>query len=225
VQHLLEEEASYPHLLIACRAARVDYYQFLELMRTGRFNRAAWKLQSSVLGPQADDWFDRGKAQGAIAAYVRYWTAIVEIAKQPSETHDEALQALRKPEAVLPALLEGLTRGEDASKFARRFNTAHAELRCAAAALAAERYRLAENRWPAKIEDLVPRYLDAVPTDPFDGRPLRLRHLPHGIVMYSVGPDRVDDLGKLNRQEPGAPGSDIGFQLWDADTRTARKRP
>jgi hypothetical protein len=226
MQHLLEDETKHPHMLIASRAARMDFYHFLEMMRTGRFNRAAWKIKSSTLGPQADDWIDRGRAQACIAAHLRYWTAVVEIAKQPSATQEEALQALLKPTAPLPPLLEGLTRGgEDWSKSAWTFNRSHAEAGCAAAALAAERYRLAENRWPNSLDALVPRYLEAVPTDPFDGRPLRLRRLPDGLIIYSVGPDRVDDLGKLNRQEPGAPGSDIGFQLWDADTRTARKRP
>jgi len=58
-----------------------------------------------------------------------------------------------------------------------------------------------------------------VPADPFDGKPLRLGHLPDGLVIYSVGPDKTDDGGKIDRSHPGAPGTDLGFQLWDPDRR------
>ena len=42
----------------------------------------------------------------------------------------------------------------------------------------------------------MPRFLDAVPLDPFDGKPLRYRELGTGFVVYSIGPNRRDDGGK-----------------------------
>jgi hypothetical protein len=70
-----------------------------------------------------------------------------------------------------------------------------ADLRCAVAALAVERYRLAHSELPQKLDGLVPFYLRAVPTDPFDGHPLRYKKLVKGYVIYSVCKDGKDDGG------------------------------
>jgi hypothetical protein len=224
MQRLLEDEAAQPLLLRALRDARVCYFQPLELMRIGKFNRATYKMATSMLGETGDSWIDRRNARASQAAYLRWSTAMVEIAKMPTETQDERLRALAMPTQQLPALIAGLTRGPDWVKLARKFNQAHAELRCATAGLAAERFRLAERRWPDRLDGLVPRYLAAVPIDPFDGQPLRFRRLEDGLVIYSVGLDRTDDGGKLDRKRPGEPGTDVGFQLWDADRRITPAR-
>jgi hypothetical protein len=72
---------------------------------------------------------------------------------------------------------------------------AEARDECARTAVAMTRYRLDHRSSPARLNDLVPAYLDAVPTDPFDGHPLRLSIRNDRCVIYSVGPDRVDDGG------------------------------
>jgi len=71
-----------------------------------------------------------------------------------------------------------------------------ARLRTARVALAIERYRLATGKLPGKLTDLVPGYLDSVPTDPFDGKELRYKKLDVGFVVYSVSEDLSDDGGK-----------------------------
>ena len=92
-----------------------------------------------------------------------------------------------------------------------------ARLRCAIAAVAAERYRLKhEKTWPGGLEDLVKDgLLKEVPKDPYDGKPLRFKRTPTGVIIYSVGPDMIDNGGKLGRATPRAPGTDIGFELWN----------
>ncbi len=218
LQRALAEEAEEPLQLIAARSDRVSYYNCLEVMRSGQFNRASYGVRSSFLGSTADDWIDRGRARACLAAYLRFTNEVVEIAKWPVEEQQEPLKGLRKPSVKLPPLLDGLTRGLEWPKQGAAFHRVKAELRCAAA-LAAERYRMAEGRWPESLDVLVPRYLDAVPSDPFDGQPLRLRRLPDGLVIYSVGTDGVDDGGNLDRKKPTAPGTDIGFRLWDVARR------
>ncbi len=71
-------------------------------------------------------------------------------------------------------------------------------------ALAAERHRLKHGKLPAKLADLVPEFLPAVPTDPFDGQPLRMLERGDALVFYRVGKDRKDDGGveQENRAEP-----------------------
>jgi hypothetical protein len=71
-----------------------------------------------------------------------------------------------------------------------------ARLRVAQTAMAVERYQLAnQGRLPATLATLVPKYLEAVPADPFDGEPLRFKTLPGGYVIYSIGQDATDDGG------------------------------
>lgn len=88
-----------------------------------------------------------------------------------------------------------------------------AKLRCAGAGLAAERFRLDNGRFPDTVDALVPRYLDAVPIDPFDQQPIRLAVSEDGIVIYSVGPDRTDDGGDVATGERRKEPPDRGFRL------------
>ncbi|MEW5722110.1 MAG: hypothetical protein AB1896_03325 [Thermodesulfobacteriota bacterium] len=60
--------------------------------------------------------------------------------------------------------------------------------RLSALALAAGAYRAAEGRYPAGWTELVPRFLDRIPADPFDGQPLKIRPLPGGLDLFSLGP-------------------------------------
>jgi hypothetical protein len=227
MQRLLADEVQLPALLIFARSERAMLFDALDSMRTEQVNRAAFMMKPSRLGARFDTQRDRFLAHGAEAAFLRHGTQVVEIAKLPSQDQEERLRQVVAPTHTLPPLLGGLMGGNsvDWVKWARNFHRAQATVRCAETAMAAERYRLAEQQWPADLNALVPRYLAAVPADPFDGQPLRLRRLPDGIVIYSVGPDRSDDDGKLDRSNAEAPSTDVGFQLWDADRRVARAPP
>jgi hypothetical protein len=71
-----------------------------------------------------------------------------------------------------------------------------ARLRAAQTALAVERFRLANaGRLPASLAELTPKYLAALPVDPFDGEPLRFKTRTTGYVVYSIGQDGKDDGG------------------------------
>jgi hypothetical protein len=72
----------------------------------------------------------------------------------------------------------------------------HAHLDLARTALATERYRLATGTIPDRLEQLVPQYLEQVPIDPFDGRPLRYRRTSPGYVLYSIMEDGQDNGGR-----------------------------
>jgi len=74
--------------------------------------------------------------------------------------------------------------------------TLQANTRLAATAFAVERFRLAKGRLPNSLAELAPQFLDAIPTDPFDGQSLRYRLLARGYIIYSVGADGQDDGGR-----------------------------
>lgn len=71
------------------------------------------------------------------------------------------------------------------------------QLRAAEVGLAVERYRQAhQNALPNSLNDLTPQFLETVPADPYDGKPLRFKKLsPKGYAVYSVGRNREDDGG------------------------------
>jgi hypothetical protein len=89
---------------------------------------------------------------------------------------------------------------------------AELDLRCrmdlvlARTVLAIERYRLATGTVPEDLNALVPAYLDQVPIDLQDGRPLRYQRADTGYRVYSVFEDGQDHGGKsreeVNRGDP-----------------------
>jgi hypothetical protein len=79
-------------------------------------------------------------------------------------------------------------------------------------AVAAERHRLKHGQPPQKLADLAPEFLPAVPTDPFDGQPLRMKADGDGLLFYSVGKDRKDDGGQEN-ENSGEPDVVVRLKL------------
>jgi hypothetical protein len=103
--------------------------------------------------------------------------------------------------------------------------------RTTAVCLAAQLYRADHDRWPAKLADLVPGYLPAVPADPFwaDGRPLgyvvRASGLPGGgdrpLVYFDPAapePDPPVDVEPMYGWQYGG----VFLRAWDADLRQFR---
>jgi len=60
---------------------------------------------------------------------------------------------------------------------------------------AALRFRADTGAWPARAEDLVPKYLPAVPLDPWTDTPIRMATDAGGFRMWSTGEDGRDDGG------------------------------
>ncbi|CAN5469150.1 hypothetical protein BH10PLA2_BH10PLA2_27250 [soil metagenome] len=94
-------------------------------------------------------------------------------------------------------------------------------LNCAIVAVALERFRLANQGWPEKLENLTPKYLGSVPLDPFDGRPLRMVTKGTTRIVYSIGSDTVDEGGKVSSKFGGRRQdiAEIGFILHDPEQR------
>lgn len=87
-----------------------------------------------------------------------------------------------------------------------------ARARVTLAALAVERYRLAEGHLPKSLDNLVPAYMEIVPEDPFNGQSLRYRRLKTGFVIYSVGEDLSDNGGaEINKRKLDPSGK----LIWD----------
>jgi hypothetical protein len=73
-------------------------------------------------------------------------------------------------------------------------------------AFALAAYRADQGRYPAKLDDLAPDYLAAVPGDLFSGKPLIYKPEEKGYLFYSVGPNGKDEGGRWYDDDP--PGDD-----------------
>jgi hypothetical protein len=77
-----------------------------------------------------------------------------------------------------------------------KHDLAVAQMRLLTTELALRCYRCDQGRAPKSLSALVPKYLQQVPSDPFSGHPLVYRPSDTNWLLYSVGPDRVDDGGR-----------------------------
>jgi len=72
------------------------------------------------------------------------------------------------------------------------------------ALVAAGQFRADSSHWPGTLEDLVPKYLAAVPRDVYSPAAAEAVHYVQsdgGIFIYSVGVNRIDDGGLNNPQQ------------------------
>jgi len=70
-------------------------------------------------------------------------------------------------------------------------------------AIALELWRRRHGTWPAKLDELVPDLLPAVPPDRVDGQPLRYVVRDGHPILYSIGRDRDDD-GGVSPEDPAS---------------------
>ena len=80
-------------------------------------------------------------------------------------------------------------------------------------ALAVEKFRVKQGRWPQQPAEVAPEWILTVPLDPFDGKPLRMKRTERGLIVYSIGPDGNDDGGTPFDSEKKT--GDITFTLAD----------
>jgi hypothetical protein len=98
-----------------------------------------------------------------------------------------------------PPLLDAMS-FEDHRRRSMLAGAANAEAgrRIIITAIALERYRLKHGAYPATLVALSPEFLNPVPVDFMNGRPLHYRFTQDGhFILYSVGLDCVDNGGNM----------------------------
>jgi len=192
----IEESAPYQRSM--ARAFRMEEAFVLGFFSTATEDsealRAANAPPALVVEPFASVWRvfllpdDIASYRRAMRHYA-VWTA-----RPYRETHADCEkweQEFRSKEAglfthlLVPALSGAVKRASEAD--------AHHLLACTAVAV--EKYRAKTGQPPDRLNKLVPGYLDAIPKDPFDGKPLRMAVSQGGILLYSIGPDLKDEGG------------------------------
>lgn len=134
-----------------------------------------------------------------LEAYLRWIRRYERWSAQPYIAH---LQEWRQPEPRNG--MGGLLTTIIAPSFSRSGELAakaDAQHRLIMLAVAMWQYRLAEGSFPAELGQLSPKYLLTVPIDPFTGKDMKMAQVDGHPVIYSVGPDLVDDGGKPMDQQ------------------------
>ncbi|MBI2803431.1 MAG: hypothetical protein HYX68_00425, partial [Planctomycetes bacterium] len=231
MQTALEQESQVNQWLIAIRGERGGTHHLFENVRTGKASLGGLLGMSRGGGGGGrgfDEWFIDTFPILMVKDYpehLHFMNRCVEIAKLPiHERHarlaEWEMDRKKTKSSVTKLLAPGLAKVHTAEC------RSQAMLRSVAAALACERYRLRHGEWPKSLDVLVQeKLLGAVPMDPMDNLPLRFRRTKDGIVIYSIGLDKADNQGNVDRSRAAAPGVDIGFRMWDPNKRRGAPLP
>ncbi len=234
LQARLLQERDVPRLVYGLRGERASLFQICEAVGDGSLTLGALGAGPAP-GSTADliaTRFVRGSFRRAQVQVLTRFGELITAAKLPDPERDAAMSAavaaIPRPgtipavETMVGMIMPAVEKCSEAETRAR------AQLGATATALACERYRLANGRWPATLGEIPPGILKTVPADPYTGKPLLYRVLPDGIAVYSVGLDGADDGGtdlRARMVKGGPPGGDIGVRLWNPDLRRAAPLP
>lgn len=205
LQVALREAESFPDMKQAFFGERVMFLDTLQWVRSsGPGTVSALTGGQGTPGPEAMWSYIPVLPELDIAAGLDHYSLMVNAVGQPDAKSIHGINALDTGAQRLPkycvmtrVMLPSLSRS--IFLWVRTVGTNRA-LR---AAIAAERFRLATAHWPEKLVDLVPRYLDAVPIDPIDGKPIRYAIIPEGIKTWTICDDdkNEDNGGDVKRLE------------------------
>jgi hypothetical protein len=212
-----EADAMQPLLLAVMRGERAGAHRCLEAIERGAMtvHGLADGHGSPSFTEEIEDWVGDLNAHRSHGPLLQLLTEYVEIAKLPLDQQAERYAAIDPRTRWVGSV--GALLVFDAQKAHQAARRSQALCRCLVTILAVERYRQAQGRWPDKLDDVCPRYLMAVPDDPFGKGSLRYRRLDDGVVIYSLGASGID--GRLDRKKPNAADANLGFRLWDVERR------
>lgn len=212
LQSLLKDEEKVPLLLIGMRGERAICDRLMANLQDGKMQ---FDKQRGNWGRGPELIVVSGSLKGLRAAFLEIMTDNVEAAKLPVEQQEAEFKRIDQSISLKPYIIRMLLPA--GIRVEQAYWRSQAQIRTAIVALAVERYRRELGRWPESLAELVPGKLQQIYTDPYDGKPLRYRRNSDGVVIYSVGPDKIDDGGKIRIGI--VPGADVGIQLWDPDKR------
>lgn len=150
-----------------------------------------------------------------------------------SKIYDELIRAADEPSSILTVVRDIEQKMNDMSSSpSQKFNDHRivfellpgsrvveihnkyiALLRCTQVALAVDQYYQQKKKFPDNLQQLIPGYLESIPSDPFDDKPLRSKKTDYGFVIYSIGENLVDDGGDVALTKKKKKGPDVGFRL------------
>jgi hypothetical protein len=156
--------------------------------------------------PWNQHWLGRGMGYAGQSRYLEMMHDVLEDASRPFyEIQAAKPLAPRAPWLASYGLVDLVRPAIDRARIAMERN--RAMVRSLRVLNALQRKADPNAKDPPKLSNL--GLAPEVTMDPFDGQPLRVRKLPQGWLIYSVGPNRIDDGGVLDQNTDvglGPPG-------------------
>jgi hypothetical protein len=228
-QKVLGEMDRHDSIVVALRGERANFHALCTDLENGTIPLRMFLRPASSGGGQAiTEHFDELQVAASVfpshAWLLRHLTDVVVACKLPAVEQDARLNELQPKAGKMPVFARLLMPAW--KKCQPTFRVDRAYLRCAMVALAVERYRLKRGAFPDDLTMLVPEFLVAVPADPYTDQPLKYRKTPHGISVFSVGPDHAlrgdffDGRRPVEGVNATAPrAGEFEFRLWDSKAR------
>lgn len=220
IQSLFSGSDPHPQMLHAIRSERAMWIGLIDHTRRVGSNAGPGKIPPFVSGSRT----------GALGVIMREEARGIELYNRVLRRSDP-LGMIEEYRTIGSELAAGKHLKLLASTFGQiprgmeHHVTSAAEMRCAETAMAVERFRLAEERCPQRLEELVPAYIARIPEDPFQpGRPLQMLCRDGRFIVYSIGRDREDDGGDLPLRTLGDE-ADVGFILLEPHLRNLPALP
>jgi hypothetical protein len=150
-------------------------------------NAAVDELVQVLKNPTAREQLD---AEKAFYKKIQRNNRTGSLAKRPGETRDEYTQRIA---GRIIGTFFTATKANEKDWSRRMSNELSRDV------VAAAQYHADNQKWPARLEDLTPKYLATVPVDVFafeQATPVNYKIRPGGVWMYSDGPDGINSGGK-----------------------------
>ncbi len=122
-----------------------------------------------------------------LAAHARFTADIDTVAYLPYWQARDRMQAYERQMQNHPGGLMTAMLTPALSHVMRNVAVAEARRGAARLGLALYCFRAQHGRFPEKLGDVAPEFIATVPSDPFDGGPLRVKQTGHGATVYSIG--------------------------------------
>lgn len=226
LQDLLADEASQPTLVFGLRGERASSFELFDQLSSGALPMAAFAgggARPPTVGSRITAFIGEPYFRHNQCLTLESLNRAVEIAKLPVVDQPERWKIWER-EATRSSGMAAKAAGMMASLMTPAMAAAtksylwnRATLNAAIVMVAAERFRIANHRWPLSADELVPTFLRHHVLDPFTKAPIRILPFKAGIIVYSVGPDGTDDGGTFKTR--ALSGTDVGYRLWNVDAR------
>jgi hypothetical protein len=203
---------------------RVMFLDTFAWLRSGGGQVSAFGPPSSSMVAQAWQYVPVLPALDA-AGGLDHYSRLVDAVREPSMETIRAVQAMDPTVAQLPIYcIFSKLLVPSLSRCAVLWVRSIGQNRALQAAIAAERHRVITGRWPDALQELAPRYLDAVPLDPFDGKPIRYAKIPEGIKTWTISDefnnqDDGGDVCRLEKQTASRKPRDFGWVILNPELR------
>jgi hypothetical protein len=224
LQTAYRAEADVPFLLNGLRGERAGLHQMFERLESGELGYKDLIIHGvRKEGPaqEAAFFLYKGLLPGDHAKALEILSAYIAAAKLPHHEQRAALDAIPIPPGPPDDFRYIITRLliPACGKVAEASLRARAELLAASAAIACERFRIANGRWPKDLDELPKDLLPEIPIDPFTGTPFSYRRLDDGIAIYSVGDGDANAARRRIENKDPLAGLGVGFRLWNPESR------